>query len=99
MFVLATRVIRIYTPQGISFKEKTRHATPILLQYDRNGFGLWSSPENHPADIGKSISGERKIVRLRLIFRLAQKNRAAFSRGKNSPLIHIHVLHPGLAPN
>jgi len=99
MFVLATRVIRIYTPQGISFKEKTRHATPIILKYDRNGFGQWSSPENHPADIGKSISGERKIVRLRLIFRLAQKNRAAFSRGKNSYSTHVHVLHPDLTPN
>ena len=82
MFVLATRVIRIYTPQGISFKEKTRHATPILLKYDRNGSGRWSTPENYPAEIGKSFCAKRKIVRLRMILRLVQKIRALLCHTK-----------------
>ena len=97
MFVLATRVIRIYTPQGISFKEKTRHATPILLKYDRNGSGRWSTPENHPAEIGKSFCAKRKIVRLRLIFRLAQKNLAA-SRVTTGHLTLAFTPRHGLAP-
>ena len=98
MFVLATRVIRIYTPQGISFKEKTRHATPILLKYDRNGSGRWSTPENYPAEIGKSFCAKRKIVRLRLIFSLAQKNLAAFSRVTTGHLTLAFTPRHGLAP-
>ena len=88
MFVLATRVIRIYTPQGISFKEKTRHATPILLKYDRNCL------RRHV----KSFCAKRKIVRLRLIFRLAQKNLAAFSRVTTGHLTLAFTPRHGLAP-
>ena len=60
-------------------------------------FSLLNALKRSPK-IRKSISAKRKINRLRLIFRLAQKNQAAFSRGTTGHLILAFTPRHGLAP-